>query len=186
MTVTQKHAEWISLLDISGPFLAVPILEDAFPQGLDKIETPFRQRLRSAYDEWSEAVDEVPSDVAAVHQEWILLVLRDFLEYEASVLKSGDDIPPAFQHHDAQSDVTIRPDFAVMAGDKAKLLVSVTPPGTNLVNPPSSDSWLASPAERLIALCRTSGVPLGLLTNGDQWMLISATSNGGSSCASWC
>jgi hypothetical protein len=185
MTVSEKHAEWISLLEVSGSFLAVAVLEEAFPQGLDKITTPFRQRIRSAYDEWRDAVDESDPQIDAIHREWLSLVIRDFLEHDDSVLKSATDLPVSLQYHDVQSDSTIRPDFAVMAGSKAKLLISVTPPNTDLENPLPSESWLASPAERLIALCRTSGVSVGLVTNGERWMVVSVPADGGSSRASW-
>lgn len=29
------HSDWLSLIDISGPFLAEPVLKDTFPQGLE-------------------------------------------------------------------------------------------------------------------------------------------------------
>lgn len=185
MTVSEKHAEWISLLEVSGPFLAVSVLEDAFPQGLEKVDTPARQRIRAAYDEWRDAVDDSDSQLDALHREWVRLVVEGLLEYDASVLKSGTDIPPALQHHDTQSDSTFLPNFAIMAGEKPKLLISVTPPDTDLENPLPAETWLASPAERLIALCRTCGVPVGLITNGDRWMVVSVPAGGGSSRASW-
>lgn len=185
MTIDQKHAEWLSLLEVPGAFLAVPVLKQTLPQGLEKVETPFRQRLRSAHDEWCEAVDEDATDLDAVHQEWVRLVLQDFLEYEASVLKVGDDIPASLQYNHMQSDVTVRPDYAVMSGDDAKLLITVMPPGADLENPLSSDAWASTPAERLTALCKASGVKLGLVTNGDRWMVIGAKKDGSSSRASW-
>jgi len=54
MTNPSRHTEWLSLVEVSGPFLAVPVLEKAFPQGLDIVETPKRQHLRAAYEEWCE------------------------------------------------------------------------------------------------------------------------------------
>ena len=129
---------------MSSAFLAVPVLKQTLPQGLDKVETPFRQRLRSAHDEWCEAVDEDDADLQAIHQEWVLLVLRDYLEYEASVLKSGDDIPASLKYKHTQSDITLCPDYAVMSGDDAKLLITVMPPGTDLEHPLSSDAWASA------------------------------------------
>lgn len=37
MTPTQHH-DWLSLIEISGPFLAVPVLKEAFPQGLEELD----------------------------------------------------------------------------------------------------------------------------------------------------
>jgi hypothetical protein len=30
-----RHGEWISLMEVSGPFLAEPVLREVFPQGLE-------------------------------------------------------------------------------------------------------------------------------------------------------
>ena len=35
MSITRDHNEWLSLVPISGPFLSLPVLAQAFPQGLD-------------------------------------------------------------------------------------------------------------------------------------------------------
>ena len=31
MSIARHHAEWLSLLEISGPFLSMPVLMEAFP-----------------------------------------------------------------------------------------------------------------------------------------------------------
>lgn len=38
MTIPRHHTEWLSLLDISGPFLSLPVLLRAFPHGLDQTD----------------------------------------------------------------------------------------------------------------------------------------------------
>ncbi|HPT47729.1 MAG TPA: hypothetical protein PLM07_17760, partial [Candidatus Rifleibacterium sp.] len=53
-----QHTEWLSMVEISGPFLALSVLERIFPQGLESLETHKKNRIRSAYEEWREAVDE--------------------------------------------------------------------------------------------------------------------------------
>lgn len=35
MSIARHHAEWLSLLEISGPILSMSMLLDAFPQELD-------------------------------------------------------------------------------------------------------------------------------------------------------
>ncbi len=35
MNVPRHHAEWLSLIEVSGPFLIMPVLLEVFPQGLD-------------------------------------------------------------------------------------------------------------------------------------------------------
>jgi len=45
-TVAQGHAEWAGLLRADGPFIAVPVLTDAFPQGLDTVPDDVVDKLR--------------------------------------------------------------------------------------------------------------------------------------------
>ena len=57
--------EWLDLIDISGPFLAVPVLKNAFPQGLDQLDPKNQKKpVRQAYDEWREALDEGDPKIA--------------------------------------------------------------------------------------------------------------------------
>ncbi|MDR7095876.1 hypothetical protein, partial [Hydrogenophaga laconesensis] len=37
MSAPSVHDDWLSLIEISGPFLAVPVLKEAFPQGLEEL-----------------------------------------------------------------------------------------------------------------------------------------------------
>ena len=38
-SVALEHSEWLSLLDIDGPFLSLPVLlhPEGFPQGLERV-----------------------------------------------------------------------------------------------------------------------------------------------------
>ena len=49
MSTPGVHDDWLSLIEISGPFLAVPVLKEAFPQGLEELDGIKRKRLRHAY-----------------------------------------------------------------------------------------------------------------------------------------
>jgi len=54
MSIARHHAEWLSLLEISGPFLSMPVLLRAFPQGLDALDASLRgenPRLRALKEE---------------------------------------------------------------------------------------------------------------------------------------
>ena len=58
MPSTRHHAEWLSLVEIEGPFLTLPVLERVFPQGLDKDDSPeakaLSRNLRLAFEEWED------------------------------------------------------------------------------------------------------------------------------------
>ena len=54
MPSSRHHSEWLSLIEVSGPFLSVPVLERVFPQGLDAHDPDHVRVLRLAFDEWEE------------------------------------------------------------------------------------------------------------------------------------
>jgi len=82
MAVPSQQVEWLSLVETSGPFLTLSVLEQAFPQGLESIETPRRQLLRAAYYEWRDAVDEHDELLPQLHDAWVNLVLTELLEFD--------------------------------------------------------------------------------------------------------
>lgn len=182
-----QHIEWLSLIEVSGPFLAVGLLEKAFPQGLEAVETPRRQKLRAAYDEWCEAVDEDDAQLLALHREWVQLVLADILEYSQEVLFENSASEEPLEYRDPEHGVAFAPSLVVRSdGDtKPRLLISVYPPGTDLEKVKTNDGWPVSLMERMVLLCRSTDVRLGLLTNGDRWMLVNAPVGATSSHASW-
>lgn len=54
MSISRHHAEWLALLDISGPFLALSELMRVFPQGLDAHDPDNARALREGYEQWLE------------------------------------------------------------------------------------------------------------------------------------
>jgi hypothetical protein len=181
-----EHVEWLSLVDVSGPFLAPLVLEEVFPQGLEKVETPRRQRLRAAYDEWRDAVDEDDPELGELHAAWTRMVIQDALEYEDEVLVTREGLGDEVVYRAPEHGVEVAPDLAVRGNDgKPRLLIAIHPPETDLEKPPAGDRWPASPAERMTLLCRSSGVRIGLVTNGEQWMLVNAPVGSTSGYASW-
>lgn len=177
---------WLSLVDVSGPFLAGTVLEEAFPQGLEKVETPRRQRLRAAYDEWQDAIDEDDPQREALHKAWVRMVLEDALEYDSETLSPREKLAGSILYRSPEHSIEYAPDFVVRsAGGKPRLLISVYPPGTNLENPLPEETWLATPAERMTLLCRANECRVGLVTNGEEWMLVNAPIGDTSGYASW-
>jgi hypothetical protein len=180
-----QHIEWLNLVEKTGPFLAVGVLDEAFPQGLEKVETRRRQRVRSAYDEWRDAVDDGDPQLDGLHREWVRLVLEELLEYETSVLKPTADLPATLTYLEPLTGAEVKPDFAVLSGDKARLLIARYAPDTDLSAPLAGETWAASAIERMTTLCRATGVRVGLITDGEQWTLVSVPSDGGSSLGTW-
>ncbi len=90
MPSSRLHTEWLSLIEVSGPFLSVQVLERVFPQGLDARNPDHVRVLRLAFDEWE---DDRDSDAPrpAIHREWIRLVLKEM----QAVLALATDEEPA-------------------------------------------------------------------------------------------
>ena len=54
MSVSRHHADWLSLVDVNGPFVSLPVLQRVFPQGLDPRDSTLAKALRAAYEEWQD------------------------------------------------------------------------------------------------------------------------------------
>lgn len=187
MRKLSTHAEWLRLVEVSGPFISTTMLERAFPQGLESTDTPRRQRLRSAYEEWRDAVDENDPQLAELHREWVRLVLEDILEYDREILFGRDDFGAAYVCRAPECAVTFAPDLAVKAAgdERPRLFISIHPPDVDLEKAQVNDGWPVPLVERMTLLCRTTGVRLGLVTNGERWMLVNAPVGSTSSHVSW-
>lgn len=182
-----QHAEWLSLIEVSGPFLTVSMLEKAFPQGLETVATPRRQRFRAAYEEWRDAVDESDPMLEELHREWISLVLMEILEYDQAVMVENNELGEFYTYRSSEHAVEFSPDLVIKneSDERPRLLVSIQPPKTELDKTQTGDNWPASIKDRMILLCTEASVRVGLITNGDQWMMVNAPIGSTSSHASW-
>ena len=177
MSIARHHAEWLSLIEASGPFLSLQTLLEVFPQGLDAHDPERFRVLRQAYEEWLENHSDV-----GIHRTWGEWVLKEILEFPDEVLKTGQNIPQGLKVFIPEHQETLRPDYIVNSIDdsadsnrpKIRLLVQIYPPEQALEKTLKNSRWSASPATRMMELLRGTGVWLGLITNGGNWMLINA------------
>jgi hypothetical protein len=70
MSIARHHTEWLSLLEISGPFLSMPVLTRAFPQGLDALDADLKSDLRTVYEEWLDNQGGLRAD-PAIYRVWV-------------------------------------------------------------------------------------------------------------------
>jgi hypothetical protein len=182
MSIARHHAEWLSLVEASGPFLSLQVLLEAFPTGLEAHDGDRFRALRAAYEEWL----DYRSD-PAIHRAWVSWVLTDLLEFPDEVLLSGQGIPPALKVTFAEHQLTLRPDWVVVEpdGGQPRLLVQVVPPEQGLEKTYRGSRWKASPATGMMELLHATDVRLGLLTNGEQWMLVNAPRGEATGFISW-
>ncbi|MEN9935518.1 MAG: hypothetical protein RLZZ387_2097 [Chloroflexota bacterium] len=191
MSIARHHAEWLALLDVSGPFLSLKVLAGAFPQGLDAPDAAVTRELRLAYDEWLDSAFGTRGD-ETLHRAWVEWVLRRVLGLPDEVLRDERRLADGAGTVVSVPEygIELRPDFAIGEpgdGGKVRMLVQIVPPGQDLEKAAVKAAWQASPATRMMTLLRGAGVRLGLLTNGEQWMLVDrpADENVTTGFASW-
>jgi hypothetical protein len=179
MSIARHHAEWLSLVEQSGPFLSMPVLLRVLPQGLDAHDPEHMRLLKLAHQEWEDA-----SNDPATHRAWVRFVLTQTLEMPEDVLAEGQAVAN-LKHEVAEHGESLRPDYAVISDNKPHLLVQVYPPRQDLDRPPSDRHWKAACGTRMMELLHATGVRLGLVTNGERWMLVDAPRGETTGFASW-
>jgi hypothetical protein len=180
--------EWLNLIEVSGPFLAVPVLRDVFPQGLEALASGRPQRLRRTYEEWRDAVDMDDLDLPALHAAWVDEVLATALEMDGGVLRRNATLPERLTVSMPEHGVTVTPDLAIVNptnADEPLLLIQVYEPDTDLDATRRFEGLAITPADRMVALLRATGCPTGIVTNGERWMFVHAPVGAVAGFASW-
>lgn len=184
--------DWLALIEISGPFLAVPVLKEAFPQGLEELDGIKRKRLRQAYEEWREALETDDPQFPELHAAWIDEVLARGLELDedgkGDILKRADWCATNLKASLPEHGVTLSPDLAVIDEQRANkplLLIQSYAQDADLDATLKRDGWASTPADRMVQICRALGCRLGLVTNGERWMLVDAPVGAVTTFASW-
>jgi hypothetical protein len=167
-----QHRDWLNLIEVSGPFLSLPVLRTAWPS-LDALGN--KPALRSAHANWL-------ADPVSGQRTWVEYVLGELLNWASGAEDSlrwhdTSDLDPLGMDV-AEHDARVVPDFAlVWPGEDVKpgtteLLGLVCPPGSSPTARVKGESWAATPADRLARLCRHHEVELGLATDGRWWTLV--------------
>ena len=173
------HRAWLELVDADGPFLSVPVLKRAWPTGmpppgsgeLDALRDA-RPAFEKAWDQWDADRDDAGAleRYLEARDAWVEVVLRKVLGWkDLFVAPATADI----KVHSPDYSVTVTPTGALARGDTTGALVLVVDPVDSLRDP-SNDGWAASPVDRMEELLRASGVPIGVITDGRWWAIVSA------------
>ncbi len=189
-----EHKEWLSLIDVSGPFLTLPVLNEKLPHGLDALEDGLATRLRLAWEEKAQAGTE------AAARAFMHFVLAEVLGYDEEVLRPASEYGdirlflPEFQEE-------LRPDYVLAPpaegsfsldeepccdeAEKKPVLLVAHAPGKDPERALSGSGCPWSPARRMAELCRASGVPLGLACGEEKYTLVYAAKNRTTSYITW-
>lgn len=171
-----NNHDWLSLVNLSGLLVSEPVLNDTFPDGPPTLESGQARRFRIEYERWL---------VTGDRRRWTDFILGTVLGYDQDRLRAGMSLPPDVRVELADYMQTLSPDRVLMGvdGDKA-LLVTYT---QEALDRPETQTgrWKASPFTKLDRLLRETRVPLGLLTNGDDWRLVYAAPGLTTSSITW-
>jgi hypothetical protein len=153
----------------------MPVLLDTFPNGLDTVDPDRIRNLRSAYEEWADNQGGLKPD-PAIHSAWVRYVLTAALEYDEHFLVNSQAIPTGIKAFFSEHGETLRPDLALIGPktQKPRLLIQVFPPTQELDKSIHGSRWSASVSTRMMELLHATNIRLGLVTNGEQWMLVDA------------
>jgi len=176
MSTAKHHNEWLSLLDISGPFLSLPVLMRVYPQGLEAHDAEASREARLAHEEWLDDQQGLRPD-PAMHTLWVRYVFERLLDFSNEMIAEGVAISSTLRVAFAEHGEMLSPDLVIHEPKnpaKPRMLVQVYPVGQNLDKTVAEKRWKTSPPMRMMELLRATGVRLGLVTNGEQWMLVDA------------
>lgn len=186
MSVTRHHADWLSLVEVSGPFVSLPVLQKVFPQGLEARDPAQAKVLRAAYAEWQDN-----PTAPGKQRAWVMHVLTSVLGYRENQIAEGQSLPAGQEANMPEMGETLRPDFVLVApagtdtAGQPQLLIASYPAEQSLDKPVIGKHWKATPATRMMELLHGANVPLGLVTNGEHWMLVYAPRGETTGYASW-
>ena len=189
-SASRQHNEWLSLVDVSGPFLSMPVLNEVFPNGLDEHDSDHYKELKITFQEW---IGQLSNGrvIPAIQKQWVKFILENTLEFPSGIVKEGQGIHDSISLQVSEYRETLRPDFIVINPahrtdrDTPRLLVQVYPPDQKLESPVPGSLWKATPTRRMMELLLSCDVRLGLITNGEHWILVHAKSGESTTYASW-
>ena len=175
----ELHRAWLVPVETDGPFLSVPALTKAWPQGMPPLPAEAAAALRgarpdfeAAWDEWDGHRDDdaALARYREVRDAWGEDVLRDVLGWSDGY-HHGPGTAPSITSPDRS--VTATATGRLTSGDEVGALVLVVDPVDSL-HVSVGDGWSASPIDRAEELLRRSGVPVGVVTDGRWWAVVSA------------
>lgn len=189
--------DWISLLDISGPFLPPGLLDEVFPQGLDGVSGPSRRLLLDAYAAWQAEAEAQTAKAEKLRQSFLQAAMDGFLGWDSGVAAAA---PPAaaatadwsWQTSSEDGVGRFAADGVLHARDHSndvRLCWKVVPAGGKGFarhDPDSADGWTDSVLDKMERLCKVRGVRLGLVTDGETWTLVHVpAATGATTLVSW-
>ena len=99
----RKRHSWLELLQISGPFLTLPVVHRVFPNGLAEVPAQERAKIRGL-------VSQMMDDRGASRHKVIETLLHDVFDWQQHLV-IGDAVPETLTEIVTEHSIPIRPDF---------------------------------------------------------------------------
>lgn len=170
----EAHRRWLQLLDTDGPFLSIPTLRRVWPQGIPTLGEAPKAALAQAKPLFEKAWDAygrgelAADDYARVRDAWLATALGEVIGWGAHLDWDAEPVVAASPSHRVQVASS-----AALARDGVRAaLVLVTDPVESLRDI-ADDGWAASPIDRMEQLLTIAGCPIGVVTDGRWWALVS-------------
>ncbi len=184
-SVADLHRAWLELVDADGPFLSVPALKRVWPQGMPQLGADqvallkeAKPAFEKAWEDWDLRRDDSASldRYGEARDSWVELVLRNVLGWGdryTTDLTGAAFAEVAGGVRSPNYAVTVTPTGALAHGGTLGALALVVDPVDSLRDP-LDDGWATSPIDRMEELLRHAHVPIGVVTDGRWWAIVSA------------
>ncbi len=200
----RRRHPWLELLQTSGPFLTLPVVDRVWPTGVPKVPAEPRRAVRAA-------VADALETRGASRRHAVHTVLTQALDWSTH-LRWGTELPAALAEPVPEHGVLIGPELGFYAEPTLvddieredddseaeeespaapvttgpwRMLGTISEWGTHPLARTTTSGWAASPVERLAVLLRARGVPVGVVTDGRWWAIVWAPIGGTTGAAVW-
>lgn len=200
-TAAQMHKDWLQLVMAEGPFLAVPPLREAWPQGMPTLAShpegsriitrlkDEKEAFEQAWDSWHQslsgddpsAIENMVKQYMSACGRWVDFVLRDMLAWHDRYVAPTDSDKLRYQIFSPDERVFAVPTGILKIHDRDVALVMVTPePMQGTLADASHDGWQATMLDRMQDMLRVdqSECSIGIVTDGRWWAIVSAPKDG--------
>ena len=165
--------KWWAELRHGGLLLSPAVLDEYLPKGPSHIDRSIYEKLRDAFTVFEAKAEyrrQEKKDLSSMYK-WLDAVLEDLLQHQGPLWKKEGDIPDKYKAETVTGE-RLRPNRVLlyMANrDKPRFLVKVDSSNERVGMGKGRTEY-----SKFLSLLRSTGVPLGVLTNGYQFRLVFA------------